>query len=108
MTISNTQLRARHQEIAGDLTGAAREFIAKPARRGWIAFQYALKQAARDPDYRGMFQRDRGRRPLHRDNKRELTDQRPRPCDDFGVSVALDPERAALNDKSGVGIIACV
>ncbi len=28
--------------------------------------------------------------------------------DHFGAGAVLDPERAALNDKSGIGIIACV
>src|SRR5882672_11901100 len=44
---SSTQLRAGHQDVAGDLAGAGGEFIAQAPRCVGIAFQHALKQAAR-------------------------------------------------------------
>ena len=102
----DAQLGARHQDIAGDLAGAVGEFVAQPARRGGIAFQHPLKQAARDPDHRGMLQRDRGRGPLHRHHQRKFADQGAGTRDDLGAAAVLDPERAALNDESGVGIVA--
>ena len=40
------------------------------------------------------------------DDQREFADQGARARDDFGAGAVLDPERAALNDKSGIGIIA--
>ena len=83
---SDSQLGARHQDIAGDLAGAGGEFVAQPARRGGVAFQHALEQAARDPDHRGVFQRRRGRRSLHRDHEREFAEQGARAGDDFGAS----------------------
>ena len=98
--------RAGHQDIAGDLAAADGEFIAQPARRGGIAFQHALKQAARHPDHRGMFERGRGGGPRHRHDQRELADQRARTGDHFGAGAVLDPECATLNHKSGVGIVA--
>ena len=50
--------------------------------------------------------RGRGRRPLHRDDQREFADQRAGAGDRLGAAAVLDPERAALNDKAGIGIVA--
>src|SRR5258708_33147214 len=105
---SNTQLRAGHQDIAADLAGAGGEFIAQAPRRGGVAFQHALKQAARDPDHGRTFQRNRAGGPPHRDHERKLADQRTRSGDDFGAGAVIDPERAALDDETGIGIVAGV
>ena len=37
-----------------------------------------------------MLQRDRGRGPLHRDDQRQLADQRPGTRDDFGAAAVLN------------------
>ena len=53
-----------------------------------------------------MFQRDRGRRPRHRHHQRQFADQRAGARDHFGAAAVVDPERAALHDESGVGVVA--
>ena len=105
-TTYDTQLRAGHQNVAGELAGAGGEFIAQAARGGGIAFEHALKQAARDPDHGRTFQRDRGGRPPHRHHKRELADQRAGAGDDFGAAAVIDAECAALDDEAGIGLLA--
>jgi hypothetical protein len=55
-----------------------------------------------------MFQRRCGAGPPHRDDKRKLADQCARADDDLGASAILNPERAALNDKSRVRVVAFI
>src|SRR4029077_17132126 len=101
-----TELCARHQNVARNLAGAAGKFVAQPTRSRRIAFQHALKKAACDPDRGGVFQGDRRRWPFHRGNQRQFPDQRAGSRDDPSTAIILDPERATLNDKAGIGLLA--
>ena len=46
--------------------------------------------------------------PLHRGHQRKFADQRAGTGDNFGAGAVRDPESAALNHKTRIGIIACV
>jgi len=58
--------------------------------------------------YLEMFQRDRAGGPLHRGNERELADQCTWASDDRGTTAVFNAKGAALDDKAGIGIIACI
>src|SRR5579864_1615711 len=102
---SIVQLGTRHQDVARELAGAEREFVAEPARGGGVAFQHALEQAAGDADDCGIFQRGRRRGTAHRNHQGELTDQRAGPGRNLG-GLIIDAERAALHDIAAVGLVA--
>ncbi|OIQ65190.1 hypothetical protein GALL_532550 [mine drainage metagenome] len=53
-----------------------------------------------------MFQRDGGGRPLHRGDERELADQGTRTGDHGSATAVIDAKRAALDDKTAIGIVA--
>src|SRR3982751_5038159 len=98
---SNAELGAGDQHVAGELAGTGGEFVTQTARGGGIAFEHALKQAARHPDDRAMIKRDRTRRPLHRDDQRQFADQGTGARNDLGAAV-LDADRTTLNDIAGI------
>src|SRR2546430_14760191 len=48
-TTLDTQLRAGHQNVAGDLAGAGGEFVAQAPRRGGVTFEPRLEQSGGGP-----------------------------------------------------------
>src|SRR5213078_2322092 len=85
---SSRQLAARGQHVARSLAGTAGKVIAKPPRAIRMTFQHALKQAAWNPDYGGVSDRDRGARPPDFDDQGQLANQMAGAGDHIAIHAA--------------------
>ena len=56
----------------------------------------------------GRLERGRARRPPHRHDQRKLADQGAGTRDRLGAGAVIDAEPAALDHKTGIGLVALV